>query len=184
MTSFIAYYRVSTERQAKSGVHQEPEQKNEHKGLGLEAQRQAVMDYLRNRGTLLEDYTEVESGKKSNRPQLAAALAACRKHKAILLIAKLDRLARNVHFISGLMESRVKFIAADMPDADDFMIHIHASVAQWEGKRISQRTKDTLAEAKRHGTILGRNGREVLAPKNQAAGGQFRGRAGLNHSRD
>lgn len=76
MTNFIAYYRVSTERQAKSGVHQEPEQKNEHKGLGLDAQRQAVTDYLRNRGTLLEDYTEVESGKKNNRPHFHRASIA------------------------------------------------------------------------------------------------------------
>lgn len=172
--SYIAYYRVSTERQAKSGAHQEAEPKKERNGLGLEAQRQAVTDYLKTvGGTLIEAYTEVESGKKNNRPQLAAAMKACRKQKATLIIAKLDRLARNVHFITGLMESGVKFIATDMPDADEFMIHIHASVAQWEGKRISQRTKDALAVAKSKGTVLGRNGREVLAPENRRKADNF-----------
>lgn len=122
---------------------------------------------------MIEDYTEVESSKKNNRSQFATALVACRTQRAILIIAKLDRLARNVHFISGLMESGVKFIAANMPDADDFIIHIHASVVQWEGKRISQRTKDALAAAKRHGTILGKNGQEVLAPKNRQQADNF-----------
>src|SRR5690348_14676665 len=87
--SYIAYYRVSTDRQGKSG-------------LGLEAQQQAVADYLqRTGGSLIETYTEIESGKRRQRPQLAAALKACRRQKATLIIAKLDRLARNVHFISG-----------------------------------------------------------------------------------
>ena len=102
---FIAYYRVSTGKQRISG-------------LGLEAQRNAVADYLNGgRWTLLEEYTEVESGKNSDRPQLARALALCRLHKATLVVAKLDRLARNVHFLSGLMESGVDFYACDMPGA-------------------------------------------------------------------
>ncbi len=100
---FIAYFRVSTDRQGQSG-------------LGLDAQRKAVMDYL-NDGNwkLVDEYTEVESGKRNDRPELADALEACKRQKAKLVIAKLDRLARNVHFISGLMESGVDFVAADMP---------------------------------------------------------------------
>lgn len=109
---FIAYYRVSTERQGRSG-------------LGLEAQQQAVADYaVRQGGELLETFTEIESGRKNNRPQIAAALAACRQHRATLIIAKLDRLARNVHFISGLLESGVEFVAVDMPEANKLTIHI------------------------------------------------------------
>jgi len=100
---YITYFRVSTTRQGRSG-------------LGLEAQQQAVSVSLRGHGELIvKSFTEIESGRKNDRPQLAAALDACWKHKAALLIAKLDRLARNVHFISGLMESGVEFIAVDMP---------------------------------------------------------------------
>jgi DNA invertase Pin-like site-specific DNA recombinase len=103
---YIAYYRVSTHRQSRSG-------------LGLEAQQQAVSVFLHGREELIiERFTEIESGRKNDRPQLAAALATCRKHKAVLVIAKLDRLARNVHFISGLMESGVEFVAVDMPEAN------------------------------------------------------------------
>lgn len=139
---YVAYYRVSTERQGRSG--------------GLDAQRQAVADYL-NGGTwqLLDEFTEVESGKRNDRPQLAAALEACRRQKATLVIAKLDRLARNVAFISGLMESKVDFVAADMPFANEFTIHIMAAVAQHEHKQISERTKDALQAAKARGQKLG-----------------------------
>lgn len=155
MAKFIAYYRVSTDRQGKSG-------------LGLEAQQQAVTDYLdRDGGRLIDSYTEIESGKRNQRPQLTTALKACRKQKATLIIAKLDRLARNVHFISGLMESGVDFIATDNPHANRLMIHLLAAFAEHEREQISQRTKDALAAAKRRGVILGRNGREVLAPANR-----------------
>ena len=125
---YIAYYRVSTDKQGESG-------------LGLEAQRKAVDDYL-NGGNWerVETYTEIESGKKTHRPELEKALTACKKGKATLVIAKLDRLARNVHFISGLMESGVRFVACDMPNANDFMLHIYAAVAQEERRLISQRT--------------------------------------------
>ena len=141
---FIAYYRVSTDRQGKSG-------------LGLDAQRKAVADYLNGNGSdLVGEYIEVESGKKhTNRPELAAALEHCRKKKAALIIAKLDRLARSVHFIAGLMESGVEFVAADMPNANDFMLHIYAAVAQEERRLISQRTKAALAVAKARGVQLG-----------------------------
>ena len=117
MTEFISYYRVSTDRQGASG-------------LGLDAQRQAVAGFLGGSGQLVAEYTEVESGKKhSNRPQLLAALADCRKRRAVLLIARLDRLARNVAFIANLMESGVDFVAVDMPQATRLTIHILAAVA-------------------------------------------------------
>lgn len=159
--SFIAYYRVSTDRQGKSG-------------LGLEAQQQAVTDYLHQiGGTLLESYTEIESGKRNQRPQLAAALRACKKQKSTLIIAKLDRLARNVHFISGLMESGVDFIATDNPHANRLMIHLLAAFAEHEREQISQRTKDALAAAKRKGVVLGRNGTETLSKQNHDQAQQF-----------
>src|SRR5262245_50342106 len=106
MARFVAYYRVSTDKQGRSG-------------LGLEAQQTAVRDNVRAwAGELAAEFTEVESGKRGDRPQLAAALAACRKHRAVLCIAKLDRLARNVAFIANLMESGVDFVAVDMPNAN------------------------------------------------------------------
>ena len=138
---FVAYYRVSTARQGRSG-------------LGLEAQRVAVQEHL-NGGRLLEEVTEIESGKRNDRPQLARALAACRLHRATLVIAKLDRLARNVAFISNLMESGVDFIAADMPQANRLTVHVLAAIAEHEAAAISQRTKVALARAKARGTILG-----------------------------
>jgi DNA invertase Pin-like site-specific DNA recombinase len=156
---FVAYYRVSTERQGRSG-------------LGLEAQREAVMRYLSSGGwPPLAEFTEVETGKGANaldrRPQLQAALAYARKHKATLVIAKLDRLARNVHFISGLIEQRVPIVAADMPDADITMLQIYAVMAEREARVIGERTKAALAAAKAQGRVLGANGR-ILADKHKA----------------
>lgn len=141
--AFVAYYRVSTARQGSSG-------------LGLEAQQRAVRDYL-NGGNwqLCAEYTEVESGKRNSRPKLAEALAAAKRYKAKLIIAKLDRLARNVAFIANLMESKVEFEAVDMPDANPLTIHIISAVAQHERELISQRTKAALAEAKARGRRLG-----------------------------
>jgi DNA invertase Pin-like site-specific DNA recombinase len=140
---YIAYYRVSTSRQGRSG-------------LGLEAQQQAVSVFLHgNRELIVKSFTEIESGRRNDRPQLAAALDACHRHKAVLLIAKLDRLARNVHFISGLMESGVEFIAVDMPEANRLTIHILAAVAEHEREMISQRTKAALQAAKARGATLG-----------------------------
>jgi DNA invertase Pin-like site-specific DNA recombinase len=148
---FIAYYRVSTAEQGRSG-------------LGLEAQQAAVQNYL-NGGTweLVGEFTEVESGRKIARPELARALALCKKQKATLVIARLDRLARNVAFISALMETKVKFVAADMPEATPFMLHIYAAVAQEEARAISARTKAALAAAKVRGVRLGRTGAERAA---------------------
>lgn len=141
--NFIAYYRVSTDRQGKSG-------------LGLEAQRTAVMDYL-NDGSweLIGEYTEIESGKRNDRPELAKALEACKRRKATLVIAKLDRLARNVHFVSGLMESGVEFVAVDMPQANKLTVHIMAAMAEHEREMISARTKAALQAAKTRGVKLG-----------------------------
>lgn len=140
---FVSYLRVSTQRQGKSG-------------LGLEAQRHSVAEYLNGgKWTLVAEMIEVESGKRSDRPKLVEALRLCRVHKAKLLVAKLDRLSRNVAFISALMESGVKFQAVDMPDVNDMVLHILASVAQGEAKAISERTKAALAAAKARGKALG-----------------------------
>jgi DNA invertase Pin-like site-specific DNA recombinase len=129
----IAYYLVSTDRQGMNGN-------------GMAAQRKSVEDYLNGgRWKLVSEFTEVESGKCSDRPELGKALAACRKLKAKLVIAKLDRLSRNVHFISGLMERKVDLVACDMPSANAFMINVYAAVAQEERRMISDRTKAGFA---------------------------------------
>jgi DNA invertase Pin-like site-specific DNA recombinase len=136
---FIAYYRVSTKGQGQSG-------------LGLEAQQESVAVHLaRVQGKLIEEFKEVESGtrKGNHRPKLAAALAQCRVTGATLIIAKLDRLARNVAFTSNLMESRVEFVACDFPDANRLTIHILAAVAEHEAEMISTRTKLALAQSKK-----------------------------------
>jgi DNA invertase Pin-like site-specific DNA recombinase len=147
---FVTYYRVSTVRQGLSG-------------LGLDAQRQTVTQYLSgSTRTVLNEFVEIETGKGANaldrRPQLRAALELCKKSSATLLIAKLDRLARNVYFVSGLMESKVKFVACDLPEANQLTIHIMAAFAEHEARRISERTRDALAAAKARGVILGITG--------------------------
>jgi DNA invertase Pin-like site-specific DNA recombinase len=148
---FIAYFRVSTDRQGRSG-------------LGLDAQREAVLRHVgSNRGELIGEFCEIESGKRNDRPQLSAAIAATKKAKATLIIAKLDRLARNVYFVSGLIESGVDFVAADNPHANKLMVHMLAAFAEHEREQISQRTKDALAAAKARGIRLGRNGADRLA---------------------
>jgi len=147
-SKFAVYYRVSTARQGASG-------------LGLDAQRAAVALYVAAvSGQVVAEFEEVESGKKSDqaRPQLAKALAECKRTGARLLVAKLDRLARNVHFVSGLMQSKVKFVACDLPEANDLTIHIMAAFAEHETKRIGERTRDALAAAKKRGVELGKTG--------------------------
>ncbi len=157
---YVAYFRVSTQRQGTSG-------------LGLEAQRKAVIDYINGNGSkVLAEYTEVESGKRWSRPELGKALAHCKKHRATLVIAKLDRLARNVHFISGLIESRVDFVAVDMPEADRAFLQMAAVFAEWEGRKISERTKAALAAAKARGVKLGVTGKE-RARENRSAANAF-----------
>jgi DNA invertase Pin-like site-specific DNA recombinase len=140
---FVSYYRVSTAQQGASG-------------LGLEAQREAVSRHVAGaQGIIVAEFQEVESGKKNDRPQIAAALAACRLRRATLIIAKLDRLARNVHFISSLMESGVDFVACDNPHATRLTIHILAAVAEHERDMISARTIAALAAVKARGVKLG-----------------------------
>lgn len=143
----VAYYRVSTERQGRSG-------------LGLEAQREAVRRHLaETRAELLDEFQDVETGKGSDamerRPGLRAAVALAKKRRATLLIAKLDRLARNVHFVSGLMETGVQFQCCDFPTADRTMVHIYAAMAEHEGRRISQRISEALQAKKARGERIG-----------------------------
>ena len=142
-TTYVAYFRVSTDRQGRSG-------------LGLDAQRAATTSFVNEHGgQIVEEIIEVESGKVNGRPELRRAIEIARGQKATLLIAKLDRLARSVAFISNLMESGVSFVAADMPSATPFMLHIYAAVAEEERRMISQRTKVALAAAKARGVRLG-----------------------------
>lgn len=140
---YVSYVRVSTERQGKSG-------------LGLEAQQFAVREFLKgSRGSLLAEFIEIETGRRRDRPQLLAALDLCARRRATLVVGKLDRLARNVAFISSLLESRVRFKALDMPEADPTFLQMAAVFAEWEAKRISERTSAALLAAKARGQKLG-----------------------------
>ena len=155
---FVAYYRVSTEKQGRSG-------------LGLEAQRTAVEAFL-NGGSwkLVAELTEIESGKRAERPKLVEAVKAAKKHRATLVIAKLDRLSRNVAFIANLMEAGVEFVAADMPHANRLTVHILAAVAEHERVMISQRTRAALAAVKSRGVQLGnRSNIEVAQARSRQA---------------
>jgi DNA invertase Pin-like site-specific DNA recombinase len=164
---FVSYLRVSTDRQGASG-------------LGLVAQRKAVLDYL-NGGPwwLIAEYVEVESGANDDRPKLAEALARCRLHNATLVIAKLDRLSRDAHFLLGLQKAGVRFVAADMPEANEMIVGIMAVVAQAERKMISKRTKDALQAAKARGVKLGgdRDNLPAVAEKGRLAGLEVRRKA-------
>lgn len=142
----VAYKRVSTSRQGQSG-------------LGLDAQQKAIGDYLGRGGwELLGEFIEVESGKLNDRQELQKALHLCRMTGAVLIIAKLDRLSRDLHFISSLQKSNIEFLACDMPTANRFTVHILAAVAQHEREMISDRTKKALQAAKARGTVLGTPG--------------------------
>lgn len=158
--NFISYIRVSTQKQGQSG-------------LGLEAQQAAVQAYVASQGgSVLAQFVEVETGSGADalakRPQLKAALDQCKKTGAKLVIAKLDRLARNVAFIAGLIESGVDFIAADMPQANKVMLQMHAVMSEWERDQISARTKAALAAAKARGVKLGTSGASNLRPNIEA----------------
>ena len=145
-TKFVAYYRVSTDKQGKSG-------------LGLEAQEAAVVAFIASKGEnarLLASFVEIESGKRSdNRPQLKLAMEQARLTGATLLIAKLDRLSRDAHFLLGLQKAGVKFVAVDMPEANELVVGLMALIAQAERQMISARTKAALAAAKARGVKLG-----------------------------
>jgi len=143
---FVAYYRVSTDRQGQSG-------------LGLEAQRQLVTTYLNGgKWDLIGEFTEIESGTRKRlkeRPMLRAAMDLARKQKATLVVAKLDRLARDVQFISTLLNGQIKFVCADMPEADRTFLQMMAVFAEYEAKKISERTSAALQALKRQGKKLG-----------------------------
>lgn len=140
---FVLYSRVSTQRQAVSG-------------LGLEAQRRAATDFLNGgKWTIVAEFVEAESGKRNDRPELAKAIEACRLYGAKLLIAKLDRLSRDAHFLLGLEKAGVEFVCADMPNANRLTVGIMAMVAEEERRMISARTKAALQAAKARGTVLG-----------------------------
>jgi len=141
--NFIAYFRVSTAKQGESG-------------LGLDAQKAMVHNYL-NGGTwkLLDEFTEIESGKKDDRPELSKAIRLCRLKNAKLVVSKLDRLSRDLHFITSLQKSGVGFVVAENPTMNELTVHIFAAMAQHEREMISKRTKDALEQAKKRGVILG-----------------------------
>ena len=182
MKTAIAYTRVSTAQQGKSG-------------LGLEAQQAALTRFAEAEGySLVETFQEVETGKGSDaldrRPQLSAALKAARKHKAPIIVAKLDRLSRDVHFISGLMSHKTPFIVAELgADADAFMLHIYAALAEKERRAISQRTRDALQAKKAQGVKLGGlnakgiANREEAQQRAEALRPVFAGLAGMSHRR-
>lgn len=154
MKTYVSYLRVSTNEQGASG-------------LGIEAQRATVADYVRRTdGTIIAEFVEVESGGKKARPVLVQSIAQARTEGATLLIAKLDRLGRNVAFVSSLMESGVEFVAADAPYANKLMLHILSAFAEHEREMISQRTKEALQAAKARGVQLGKNGK-ILAERNR-----------------
>ena len=143
MGRFVAYYRVSTAKQGRSG-------------LGLDAQREAVRAYMNGGNwTLLAEHTEVESGKVDDRPELTNALQTCRLTGATLVIAKLDRLSRDAHFLLGLEKAGVEFVAVDMPNANRLTVRLMAVIAQEEREMIAARTKVALAAAKARGVTLG-----------------------------
>ena len=155
---FVSYLRVSTARQGRSG-------------LGLEAQRKAVEDYLNGGNwTLVKEFVEVESGKRADRPQLEKAQQLCRLLGAKLVIAKLDRLSRDAHFLLGLEKAGVDFVAVDSPHANRLTVGIMALMAEDEGRKISERTKAALAAAKRRGVKLGGDHGARLTAKQRAMG--------------
>jgi DNA invertase Pin-like site-specific DNA recombinase len=139
--SFVAYYRVSTQRQGQSG-------------LGLDAQRNSVLSFIGDR-PLIGEFKDIESGKNDYRPELLKAIEKTKETNSILVIAKLDRLSRNLNFITLLQSEKVKFICCDLPDANELTIHIFGALAEWERKRISDRTKEALKQLKKRGTKLG-----------------------------
>jgi DNA invertase Pin-like site-specific DNA recombinase len=151
MPSYVAYLRRSTAKQA----------------ITVEAQEEAIRRFIGGRGEILASYTETESGKRKDRPELLKALDHCRRTKSVLVIAKLDRLARNVAFIANLMESGVEFVAVDFPEANRLTLHILAAVAEHELRMISERTKTALQQLKRNGRRLGN---PINLPEAQALG--------------
>lgn len=156
MPRFVAYFRVSTEKQGRSG-------------LGLAAQRSVIEQFLTEQDELVAEFIEVQSGKDDNRAELWKAIAHAKRNDAKILIAKLDRFSRKVSFIAGIMEQGIGLVIAEMPNATDFQLHIFAALAQEERRLISERTRNALAEAKRRGAELGKNGKLLAAQNRKAA---------------
>jgi DNA invertase Pin-like site-specific DNA recombinase len=167
-TKVVAYYRVSTQRQGRSG-------------LGLDAQRAAVARFIGADRRIVAELTEVESGRHPDRPELASALATCRAHRATLVVAKLDRLSRDAAFLLNLQAADVPFIAADQPHANKMTVGLLAVIAQHEAEMISERTKAAMAEAKRRGVRIGQA--RNLTPEARARG-LVAGRAALRVQAD
>lgn len=160
MEKYVAYYRVSTKGQGRSG-------------LGLAAQREIIGRFIGTDKNLIGEYEEIESGRKNKREILWTAIAHAKREKAKLLIARLDRFSRRVSFIASLMEEGIGLTVAEMPTATDFQLHIFAALAQEERRLISERTKAALQQAKKRGVELGKNGK-VLAARNKEEKERFR----------
>ena len=175
MRRYVAYYRVLTGRQQLSG-------------LGIDAQREAVQKFARdNSGQLIAEFSETSSGRKNSRPQLNEAIRICRVFRAVLIIARLDRLARNVEMIASLMESGLEFVAADFPHANRFTIHILAAVAEYESKLNSERVKLVHAQAKQRGVKLGQYRSDAIRrfhPICRSASNRARKEKALSRARD
>jgi len=174
MTKFVSYLRVSTKRQGASG-------------LGLDAQRETIAAYIAAvAGKKCAEFKEIESGKRNDRPELAKALAACRIHGAVLIVAKLDRLARNNAFVANLLESGCEFVAADFPQANRMMLQLMSVIAEYEAKLISDRTKAALAQAAKRGVQVGgyADNCAEIARKGAMASAQVRGEAAAQRARD
>ena len=157
--NYVAYYRVSTERQGKSG-------------LGLAAQKRKIDEFLSTTDALIGEFCDIQSGRDDSRFELQRALSLAKLHGAKIIIARLDRFSRRVSFIANILEQGIGLCCAEMPHASDFQLHIFAALAQEERRLISERTRAALAEAKRRGKILGTNGRN-LAAKNRKAADEF-----------
>jgi DNA invertase Pin-like site-specific DNA recombinase len=174
MTKFVSYLRVSTKRQGQSG-------------LGLAAQRDCISAYVQSvEGKQVAEYTEIESGKRKDRPELAKALASCRIHGAVLIVAKLDRLARNNAFVANLLESGCEFVAADFPQANRMMLQLMSVIAEYEAKLISDRTRAALAQAAKRGVQVGgyADNCAEIARKGNKASAQVRSAGAQQRAKD
>jgi len=167
---YVIYYRVSTKKQGQSG-------------LGLEAQKTIVKSYVKD-SVVIAEYTEIETGKNANRPQLKSALQMCKEKNATLIVAKLDRLARNLHFVTSLQASNVDFVCCDMPTANKLTVHIIAAIAENEAMLISTRTKQALAEKKKQGIKLGNPHNNGLTSNSIAKGMNVRRENALYNERN
>lgn len=154
MTEYVVYYRVSTERQGRSG-------------LGLDAQRAMVEQFLQPGDTVLAEFTEIQSGKKDDRVKLWKAINLVKKSRSKLLIPKLDRFSRKVSFISGIIDQGVELVVCEHPNVNTFFLHLLACFAEEERRQISERTKAALTAAKKRGTVLGRNAHQLAATRHE-----------------